>query len=165
MPFAAGQAASAWTVTTYDSLFQIYPTQVQSPGNALTYNYEYYGLGGVPLDNQIVGALKRFIDPNTQATRYTYDVFGRLRDVYRPGDADGDPSQRYQYFDNTLNSPNVYLNPFLITVWQKPVSLAYAQRRFFNGMGQEIQTHTAYNVSLSGVSGLQDLIVSALEIN
>lgn len=67
--------------------------------------YEYYGVDGQALFNNYgatFGLLKRVIPPNGEgaATRYEYDVFGRLTKVIRPYDSLAYPTVEYAYADN-----------------------------------------------------------------
>ncbi len=95
---------SAWrrTNTAYDDLYHVYPVQVTPPLASLATRSEYYGVN-VPADGQPVGLLKQVIDPNNQATRYTFDPFGRTAQIFKPGDT-AVPSVRYEYRDGPLSS-------------------------------------------------------------
>ncbi len=145
------------TSAVYDGLYHLYPLRV-SNAKGQTSSYQFYGINGTATESMPIGSLKKAIDSNSAETLYTYDTFGRLLDAYQPGDAAGDPSTRYSYYDvGTLLNPAW---PLLITEWHKPTSLGQAVRHFYDGLGREIQTHTAYNVTPNGYSTLQDLIVS-----
>lgn len=152
-PFTVGTPNIYTTTTQYDSVYRLYPITVTIPvTNGLsfsTYTQYDYRLG-VPI---------AFTDPNNAIVTATYDVFGRLYEVYKPGDG-SDPSQRYVYKDINTANPGPWLSPFTIVSWQKPNSLKYAQRHFYDGLGREIQVHTAYSVTLSSAASPADIVVS-----
>ncbi len=89
------------TTTLYDGSYHVYPVQMTPALSSLAMRSEYYGIN-VPADGQPVGLLKQVIDPNNQATRYTFDPFGRVTHIFKPGDT-VTPSLRYEYRDGPLS--------------------------------------------------------------
>ena len=117
----------------------------------------------------IQGLPKKEIDPNgiSNQTGYvtsaTYDGFGRLLTIRRPGDEDTNykPTIGIAYFDSYPGSSNA---PFMINIEAKinngPTYDAYENiRKFYNGLGQLIQQQTAH-INLNGDTAFsQDVIV------
>ncbi|MDW8101075.1 MAG: RHS repeat-associated core domain-containing protein, partial [Anaerolineae bacterium] len=93
------------TAIAYDGTFRAYPLSVAvqpSPGQGptLTTAYRRYGLNADTGGAGLVGQLQQEIDPNGAITRYTYDGFGRLTEVRRPGvDFSHPATERYLYTD------------------------------------------------------------------
>jgi len=132
--------------------------------NALGYttSYEYYGInesdpgqGRGP-----VGALKRVVDPNGAATAYTYDPFGRLRTVVRPGDSWAFPTEEWLYYDG-VDRPFTDRWPLLIVHLVRGTpgvswcsgGLAAWERRFYDSLGRLVEVQTpgpGWNCSSGG---------------
>jgi RHS repeat-associated protein len=134
------------TTTAYDGLYHLYPVQTTNALGQSSQTSFDYGMG-VPIT---------VTDANGAQTTMTYDAFGRLTKVFKPGDG-SDPTTQYNYSD-TRTPP--WVTPLLITEWHKPATMGTAIRHLYDGLGREIQTHSAYSVSLSGYSTPQDIIVS-----
>jgi YD repeat-containing protein len=134
------------TTTAYDGLYHLYPVQTTNAANQ-TARTDYDTAMGVPI---------AMTDANGLITTYTYDGFGRLTKIFKPGDG-SDPWTRYDYSDTRTPS---WVAPLLITEWHKPATTGTAIRHFYDGLGREIQTHSAYSVSVSGYSTPQDILVS-----
>ncbi|CAG0950585.1 hypothetical protein GPROT1_00060, partial [Gammaproteobacteria bacterium] len=84
------------TTTAYDDAYHLYPiATTNAKGQAA--QSQFYGINGVPTDGNPIGLLKKTIDPNGAETTYTYDTFGRLLKVIRPGDTEAAPTTRYEY--------------------------------------------------------------------
>ncbi|MBN1427227.1 MAG: hypothetical protein JXB07_02505 [Anaerolineae bacterium] len=105
---------------------------------------------GVPVSRQ---------DPNEAAnevmTRVTYDSFGRLRKVIKPGENDDAPTNQIVYYDAYPGGSDPV--PLMVEMWQRVEGTDYySQRKFYNGLGQLIQAQTTrVNVG----ADLQDVIV------
>ncbi|MCS6962436.1 MAG: hypothetical protein NZM16_00075 [Thermoflexus sp.] len=124
--------------------------------------YEYYGLnesdpgsGRGP-----VGALKRAVDPNGAATAYSYDPFGRLRTVVRPGDTWEFPTEEWRYYDG-VDRPFTDRWPLMIVRLVRGTAgrawcsggLGSWERRFYDGLGRPVQLHApgpGWNCSSGG---------------
>jgi len=135
-------------VTTYDSVYHIYPLTIT---NALghTVNSAYYGVDGVPLDDGdglkgMFGQLKYTQDPNGVATYNSYDDLGRLVKIIGPNDNINYPGVIYEY---DLNVTNPNSDPVKITQITKaadnPDSLDYpnyyTDYSFYDGLGRIIE--------------------------
>jgi RHS repeat-associated protein len=145
-PIVVTDTLNHTTTTAYDGLYHLYPVQTTNAlGQSTQMGYDYKL--GVPLT---------VTDPNGAQTTMAYDGFGRLMKVFKPGDG-SDPSTQYNYSDTRTPA---WVAPLLITEWHKPATTGTAIRHFYDGLGREIQTHSAYSVSLSGYSTPQDIIVS-----
>lgn len=81
---------------TYDGTYHMFPLATE---NALGHkvSHEYYGVNGVPLSgagfNGLWGQLKSTTDPNNQAGKRVYDVFGRMAATISPLDSLAFPTQ------------------------------------------------------------------------
>ena len=80
------------THITYDSTYHAFPERIQNPLNHETlYTWDY-----------VLGVTTRVTDPNGAVTEYAYDQWGRLRQIWRPGEdrAAGHPAtEEYIYTD------------------------------------------------------------------
>ncbi len=94
-------------------------------------------------------------DQNHNVTTATYDVYGRLLTVVRPGDSTNSPTIQVTY-----NSPNLTANPptpFWTQASQKiDASNSLTVRKFYDGTGELIQSQTA-GALVNGTT--QDIIV------
>jgi YD repeat-containing protein len=149
-PTVITDALGRTTTATYDSAYHLYPVLITNTlGQATQMGYDWS-----------LGVVTRTLDANGAVTTYAYDAFGRLLEMYRPGDAAGDPTVKYKYYDTGWP---IWTNPLLIGVWRKPVSFnnTVQERHFYDGLGREIQTHSAITTTLSGYATPQDVVVSA----
>lgn len=109
------------TTTLYDATYHTYPVSVKNPLNQIiswTYNY---GLG-VPVSET---------DPNGAVTTATYDDFGRLVKLVRPGDDSTYPTLLVSYSNGA---------PFETTIRQRLDGNRYfAIRRVYDGMGRQVR--------------------------
>jgi YD repeat-containing protein len=121
--------------------------------NALGYTtrYEYYGVNESDpgAGRGPVGALKRVVDSNGAATAYTYDPFGRLRAVVRPGDSWDFPTEEWLYYDG-VDRPFTDRWPLLISrlvrgtpgvAWCSG-GLAFWERLYYDGLGRRVERQT-----------------------
>jgi RHS repeat-associated protein len=68
----------------------------------LSTQYRYYGVNTTGCASGgfgMYGLLKCTIDPNSQATTYAYDHYGRLRKLIKPYDTYAHPTEEYFYYD------------------------------------------------------------------
>ncbi|MBK9095279.1 MAG: RHS repeat protein [Anaerolineae bacterium] len=100
-------AAGATTTTAYDATFKTYPvTQTTTPGAGggatLMTSNTYYGVSGAEANGSgLAGQLQRSTDPNSAAIRLTYDVFGRVTEIRKPGAGWANPAtEKYAYTDS-----------------------------------------------------------------
>ena len=94
-------------------------------------------------------------DANGAVTTATYDKFGRLTGLRKPGDPSPNRATLVvSYFDaNYL----LYQKPYRVDIQQKiNESTVYAQRKLYNGLGQLIQEQTA---GAQLASGSKDVVV------
>ncbi len=160
--------------TTWDTTVGgVYPTVMSSTaGLTIAADYDYN-----------TGLVKYTADAAGQLTGYLYDVFGRLKGIYKPGDWNpnlevyGDPSVYYKYLDvvvgdttyKTCMGGTVITSSALcsagvqavVEVYQKPGLMSYhlGQRKIYDGLGREIQTHSGLNISVEGQAN-RDVLVS-----
>ena len=138
------------TTTYYDPGFHQFPVMVTNV-RGYTSTIEYYGVN----DSECIaagyhfGAVCRTYGPNgpDTATLYTYDAFGRLEKVIRPGDGEDKPTVLYVYFDDTLEP----ITPTMRGTWRKhdPNATPWETggtwvREFFDGLGRLVQVQTPY---------------------
>jgi RHS repeat-associated protein len=113
------------TTTQYDPTYHTYPLSVRNPLNqtvSWTYNYSL----GLPISQS---------DPNGAVTSATYDNFGRLKTLVRPGDDSANPTIKVDYFDTA--------NPFRIEISQRIAGVQYLTLRHqYDGMGRQFKTET-----------------------
>ncbi|MFP4345332.1 MAG: DUF6443 domain-containing protein, partial [Anaerolineales bacterium] len=131
------------THTAYDTTtFRLYPIRVCreiSPGTSLCGVTQYYGIndyGTCIANGYRFGAACRTYGPNGSetATRYAYDLFGRLTRVVRPGDSPALPTQIYRYHDG----PGSWVGIYQREVGGQAGTLdAYT---YYDGMGRAIQS-------------------------
>jgi len=142
-------AGSVLTITTtYDSLYAAYPLTVTaqpapSQGPVLTTTIKYYGVNGESGGGGLPGQVQVVYDANQAATRYSYDGFGRLTEVRRPGAGwSHAATAQYAYSDAPA--------PFTVRHSVKddtladsipPGSATYLEDwAFYDGLGQVVQT-------------------------
>jgi YD repeat-containing protein len=83
-------------VITYDNTYSLLPVETCNAVDTSVEQCsqtEYYGIDGVPANCGLPGPVKRVTDPNSAATEYRYDAFGRLRRLTRPSDTPEHPTQ------------------------------------------------------------------------
>jgi RHS repeat-associated protein len=118
------------TVTTYDSAYHTYAISTTTPLTQTmlwTYNYHF----GLPASE---------IDPNGTVITATYDTFGRLIALVRPGDTPITPTMKIAY--NDIGQTSVY--PFKVKASQHVEGSAYyTLTRYYNGLGLLLQSQTA----------------------
>ncbi|MGB4802405.1 MAG: hypothetical protein WBV59_07095, partial [Anaerolineae bacterium] len=92
-------AANGSVVTTaFDNTFHAYAMSVtvqpdsQLGGATLTTIYTRYGMNATAGGSGLVGQVQSETDANGAVTLYTYDAFGRLTEVRRPGAGFGNPA-------------------------------------------------------------------------
>ena len=135
------------TTVTYDAR-GLYPLLVRNPLGHVT-GYEYYGINesDAGQGRGPVGRLKRVVDPNGAATAYTYDAFGRLKQVIRPGDSWAHPSEEWLYYDGGDVAATDHW-PLMIVRLVRGKSgqpwcqngLATWERRYYDGLGRLVAT-------------------------
>ncbi len=93
------------------------------------------------------------VDPNGVISYATYDSFGRLLTIKRPGDSTGSETVKVTYTNYTA-SP---LQPFWVKIEQKISGTTYnVTRRFYDGFGELIQEQTG---GAQVTNGSKDLVV------
>ncbi len=90
------------TTIEYDTTHHMFPKKATNAAGHWR-RVDYYGVDGVPADTGLFGQVKRVWDSNgtATATSYTYDAFGRLATVVRPGDTLNKPTTAYWYDETT----------------------------------------------------------------
>jgi RHS repeat-associated protein len=93
----------------YEDTYHLYPIAATNAPEQQRY-VQYYGLESVPADYGLPGQVKQVWDDNGEATAtaYTYDPFGRLATVIRPGDSPALPTVAYWYDETTASTRVVY---------------------------------------------------------
>jgi RHS repeat-associated protein len=133
--------------TNYDSLAHTYVSEQYEPLNPIpTRLYYDYTIAAPVLE----------IDPNGNLTTADYDKFGRPLDIIRPGDSLASPSFHVIYHDVGGSNPRFW------TEAQQRVDSSYILqvRKFYNGLGQLVQTQTAHAYIYVGSSSIyQDVVV------
>ncbi len=142
----AGSLASSGeqeTATAYDSAYHAYPVSTTNALNHTTYLQYDYSLG-LPTQQT---------DPNNAVWTISYDSFGRLMSLRKPGDASGLPTLSAVYYDNW--------SPFTVILWQKVDTTGgtLEVRRFYDGLGRLVQTQSAAS-DLS--EGERDVVVDMM---
>ena len=170
---AAPSSAALKTIITYETGFYLYPVAVQNPANQIT-SFAIYGFnypipsGGFMKQN---GLLARVEAPNGVRNWYEYDPFGRLFATYEtykvagettptpptnfglgtPSKTDGNPTQRYHYYDNGwqgIQLPSLNNKPFVISTFTHPATYHpntggtgynFHSLSYFDGFGRVIQ--------------------------
>jgi RHS repeat-associated protein len=128
----------------------VYRVWERNPLGHIT-RYEHYGVNESDpgAGRGPVGSLKRVMDPNGAATAYTYDPFGRLRTVVRPGDTWDSPTEEWLYYDG-VDRPFTNRWPLLIThlirgtpglTWCSG-GLAFWERLYYDGLGRRVERQT-----------------------
>ena len=152
--FGSGSTTSVYaadtrntTTTTYNALglpISVTTTAASVKTQSETIDYD----GTFPW---LVG---KVTDSNDISTQYDYDNFGRLSVVIMPGDSSGDPTIRYDYYDDS--SP-IFTSPLLVRVFYKG-NVKSTERQFYDGLGRLVQTQTAL-AEVEG-SGDKDIVVT-----
>jgi RHS repeat-associated protein/uncharacterized repeat protein (TIGR01451 family) len=134
-----GSIAST-TTTVYETVFNTFPIQITNPlGHVDRASYDYR-----------MGALFRVTGANTtgtptactgvvpateQSTCATYDVFGRLSSIIKPGDSITYPTVWVNYYDTEI--------PFRYRINRREVAgttQGRVEQQFYDGLGRLIQT-------------------------
>ncbi len=127
------------TYSYYDSTYNTYLVEVRNPiyhatnfpATFFTYDYDK----AVPLT---------ITDPNDQDTSATYDAFGRILTVVRPGDTSGSPTVSISYTDSY---------PFKTVATQKITSsVNMSVEKYYDGLGRLLQSQVANATVLCGSS-------------
>ena len=126
-----GSTARTTTTTYNDNTLHVFPTQVTYPT-----------VGSVTLSEQAaydyrMGTLTSATDANGIATSASYDVFGRLDKVIKPGDSTTNPTEDVDFFDTE--------KPLRVLVKQRETAGSSSVRpvqRFIDGLGRLIQEKT-----------------------
>ena len=118
--------------TSFDGTFHAFPILMTMPAVnsvALTQQVGY---------NYLMGTLTSSTDANGNITQASYDTFGRLTKVVRPGDSFSSPTTEAIY--NDWNQPTSY------TVLKRPYANTpnnyLPTTGFYDGLGRQIQTKT-----------------------
>ncbi|MBI3973600.1 MAG: hypothetical protein HY332_20185 [Chloroflexi bacterium] len=92
-------AADAVSTTTYDGTYQTFATgtSVRAADTSGGRGTKFLWLTTARTFDERSGNLLTVTDPNNAVTRYTYDTFGRLTEVRRPGDDTGQATITYDY--------------------------------------------------------------------
>ncbi len=167
------------TTIGYDTGYAValYPvsetvTPAGNPAGALTTGYSYYNLTGAEAGGSgRAGQLQAVTDPNGAVTRYSYDDFGRLKEVRRPGvEFTESASETYTYSDVPWPDFGAK-NPA-----QYPLRVHHALRTdaspdgsgsttylddwtYYDGLGQAIQTQTPGTTA--GQAVITDMVYDA----
>lgn len=111
----------------YDDVYHTYPvTTINALGHVSYKEYDY-----------ALGLAVKEIDPNGAIGTAEYDGFGRLRQVRKPGDEEGEPTVQIVYYDHWF--------PLLVDIHRKPAETApgnVSVRKFYDGAGRLIQVQT-----------------------
>ncbi len=143
----AGPAGMA-THTVYDTSFHIYPTTVTVQpgawgGTTQTTSYRYYGVNAEAGGGGLVGQVQTITDANGAVTRLSYDAFGRVIEIRKPGAEWSNPAtEKYQYTDSP--APLRIMHSLRDDVnGDTSSSASYLDSyTFYDGLGQVVQTQT-----------------------
>ena len=140
--------------TIYDTQHHAYPLETRAYYNTNQYYSTFYSYDNND-GNIRMGLLTRLTDPNNAITTAGYDVFGRITSIVRPGDSTGTPTMRFTY--NQTSS----------LFWTQAEQLIsgstyYKTRRFYNGLGQLMQTQEDATVGGSLQTVVTDTMYNAL---
>lgn len=123
------------TTNVYDGTYHTYLTEIRNPkyaawGNKATvFTYDY--------DKAVVLSMT---DPNLNVISATYDAFGRMLTIVKPGDTPSSPTVTFTYNDTGATS----VWPFGTTATQKIISsTSLTVRKYYDGVGRLLQTQTA----------------------
>ena len=86
--------------------------------------------------NLNIGKLEKITDPNGFETSMTYDVFGRVTGVIKPGDPSTLPTIRYQYFTDGQAPEYIQIST------KKQGNEYYNMWNYYDGLGRVIKTET-----------------------
>ncbi|WP_423224222.1 hypothetical protein [Candidatus Amarolinea aalborgensis] len=148
-------AANGRTVTTvFDSTFHAYAMSVsiqpdsQLGGATLTTTYTRYGINAAAGGNGLVGQVQSETDANLAVTRYTYDTFGRLTEVRKPGAGFSNPATEQIVY---TTDQGLYVQRHLLRDdgnGDASASATYLEERtFYDGLGRARQTQKEYDGS------------------
>ena len=127
------------TTTVYDADYHTYATSSTDPlDHTVSWVYDYSK--AVPTQET---------DPNGEVSTATYDAFGRLLSLRRPGDETGPATLVVEYADTA--------SPFRIRIDQRLSSgMMSTVRHFYDGLGRRVQTR-AFDAVLE--AGIRDIVV------
>jgi RHS repeat-associated protein len=129
-----------YTATTdYDGQYHLYPTRVtNAQGQATLVSFDV--VQGVPIS---------VTDPNGATTQFTYDGFGRLKKVIKPGDSLTYPSDQYNYFDGGDGETPLTAWPLQMVHLQRQAAKDGCsggwgtwERTYYDGLGRVVQRQT-----------------------
>lgn len=144
---ADGGGTPRSTNTTYDGTFNDLPIRVDTgvvSGVAILTEYASY--------DPVTRWMASLTDANGQQTTATYDVFGRIASLIRPGDTTTNATNFFSYDD-----------------WHLPVRASVAQRsdagygwasHFYDGLGRTIQTKVMSQTNAQNI--ITDTVYDAL---
>jgi RHS repeat-associated protein len=136
---ALASSGAQTTTTAYDTDYHTYAlSQTNALNQTVSWTYDYSL--GVPVSE---------MDANNNTTTATYDGFGRLLTIRRPGDEWATATVSVTYHDES---------PFWVDIRQnKDIFNTYQVRKIYDGLGRLIQTQQA---GAEIDSGSRDLIVN-----
>ena len=124
--YGSGQAVSGYACS--DDGYYTYPSWGRNAIPQLT-TFSYDKTKSVPLS---------LTDPNSAITSATYDEFGRMLTIVRPGDSSNYPTAVMSY--HNAQTPYNY-NPFWTEAKQLITGTTYfVMRKYYSGIGQLLQT-------------------------
>ncbi len=149
-----GTGTERKTTTTYDPVFHVFPEQVTYPP-AMPGAATFAESAGYDLAH---GYLTSITDLNGQMTTATYDTFGRLATLVKPGDTTG-PSLAATYYD--LN-PNTGEPMHYVVALRDTANQVHNVMTWYDGRGRVVQTkkQSAYDGSQVIVSDARSLEAS-----
>ncbi|MDO9103680.1 MAG: toxin TcdB middle/N-terminal domain-containing protein [Methylovulum sp.] len=117
-----------WRQIDYDEIFHAMPVR-ETIGDLNLIMKAEYDLGW--------GAMTSFTDPNGNETAFSYDVFGRLSAIVKPGDNADQPTQSFEYH---LAEPVSHIVTH--SREQSGEAGTYDTISYFDGLGRKIQTRS-----------------------
>jgi RHS repeat-associated protein len=137
---------------TYDTTLDQYVVSIEdNNGYKSTAEYDYN-----------FGKILRTIDENNQSEAYTYDIFGRVTDIYGPNETKSGTgvAAHYSYYPDGISGENI---PYAVTKNRdmylgdsNPIKII----TYTDGTGRVIQTKKDALVSADGVNSQESMIVS-----
>ncbi|MFZ1402242.1 MAG: RHS repeat domain-containing protein, partial [Anaerolineae bacterium] len=148
-------AANGSVVTTaFDSTFHAYAMSVtvqpasQLGGATLTTTYTRYGMNATAGGSGLVGQIQSETDANEAVTLYTYDTFGRLTEVRKPGAGFSNPATEKIVY---TTDQGLYVQRHLLRDdgnGDASASATYLEERtFYDGLGRVRQVQKEYSSS------------------
>lgn len=141
---SSAPTSGARTVTTaFDSTYHTYPVSETDPLIGQAYTWTFDTALGLPLSET---------DANGQTISASYDAFGRMTTLVRPGDDSAHPTIRATYNDT--------LSPFRIDLQQRiEGDTYYVIRNTYDGLGRKFKTETGS--SADGAFSLYNTMLAA----